>query len=78
MVRMQVTDIRKSLMSVSKVCDAGHRVTFTAHGGCIEHIETGQVTNFERRGGVCILNVKLDDSCSNARRNTRSNQQDVR
>ena len=27
-VRMQVTQVRKSLMSVSRVCDAGHNVVF--------------------------------------------------
>ena len=41
-VRMQVTDVRKSLMSVSKVCDAGHKVVFEQEGGYIEHIASGQ------------------------------------
>ena len=32
-LKMQVTDVRKPLMSVSKICDAGHRVTFWSTGG---------------------------------------------
>ena len=31
-LKMQVTDVRKPLMSVSKICDAGHKVTFTKDG----------------------------------------------
>ena len=33
MLKMQVTDVRKPLMSVAKICDAGHKVTFSSHGG---------------------------------------------
>ena len=62
MVRMQVTNVRKSLMSVSRICDAGHKVTFDKEGGHIQHLETGQVTRFNRRGGVYVLNVCLDNS----------------
>ena len=32
-LKMQVTDVRKPLMSVSKICDAGHSVTFRSDGG---------------------------------------------
>ena len=60
-VRMQVTDVRKSLISVSKVCDAGHRVIFEKGGGYIEHLESGQRTGFERKGGVYTLRVNLDN-----------------
>ena len=49
-IRMQVTQVRKSLMSVSKICDAGHRVVFNKVGGYIEHEETGQRTSFQRKG----------------------------
>ena len=60
-VRMQVTNVRKSLMSVSKVCDAGHRVIFTKEGGYIEHEATGQRTTFSRCGGVYSLSANLDN-----------------
>ena len=60
-VRMQVTNVRKSLMSVSKICDAGHTVIFHKDGGYIEHEATGQLTKFERSGGVYSLSVNLDN-----------------
>ena len=59
-VRMQVTDVRKSLMSVGKVCDEGHRVIFEKTQGYIEHILTGERTMFERRGGVYVLEVAVE------------------
>ena len=53
-VRMQVTDINKSLMSVSRICDTGHKVIFDSEGGYIEHIESGQKAAFERKSqGKC-------------------------
>ena len=58
---MQITDINKSLMSVSRICDTGHRVIFDSQGGCIEHIETGQQTKFEREGGVYVLRAAIDN-----------------
>ena len=33
MIKMQVTQVRKPLMSVGKVCDEGHRVIFEQQGG---------------------------------------------
>ena len=59
---MQVTNVRKSLMSVSKICDAGHRVIFEKQGGYIEHVDSGERTRFARRGGVYALQVNLDES----------------
>ena len=60
LIRMQVTDVRKSLMSVGKVCDEGHRVIFEKSGGYIEHIATGDKTKFSRKGGVYVLDVELE------------------
>ena len=59
-MRMQVTDVRKSLMSVGRVCDEGHRVVFESDDGYIEHLESGQRTHFARRGGVYILDVEVE------------------
>ena len=59
-LRMQATDMRKSLMSVGNVRDEGHRVVFEALGGYIEHLESGQRTHFDRRGGVYILDVEIE------------------
>ena len=32
-LKMQVTDVQKPLMSVARICGAGHKVTFTEAGG---------------------------------------------
>jgi hypothetical protein len=40
-VRTQLTDVRKPLMSVSKVCDEGNIVVFEQNGGCVQSEKTG-------------------------------------
>ena len=59
MLRMQVTDVQKPLMSVSRICDAGHRVVFTRDGGYVEHEESGQKTEFARVANVYRLKVEV-------------------
>ena len=68
LLRMQVTDARTPLMSVSRVCDAGHKVTLEKEGGFIERVATGQRTHFQRKGGIYNLQVNLDDVSSFPRR----------
>jgi hypothetical protein len=58
-VRTQLTDVRKPLMSVSKVCDEGNRVIFEENGGFIENKKSGQRTNFLREGNVSVLEMDL-------------------
>ena len=60
-LKMQVTDVRKPLMSVSKICDAGHSVTFRSDGGEIVDERTGQVTKFNRVDDVYRLVVELPE-----------------
>ena len=52
MLRMQVTDVTKALMSVSSICDAGHRVVFERAGGYIEHEATKTRPQFKGEDGV--------------------------
>ena len=59
---MQVTDVSKPLMSVSRICDAGHKVVFESGGGYIEHVESGQVTRFQRVDNVYRLKTRLSDA----------------
>jgi hypothetical protein len=59
MLNMQVTDVKKPLMSVARICDAGHEVTFTSGGGMIKHVKSGQVTKFNRVDNVYRLKVDL-------------------
>ena len=60
-LKMQVTDLTKALVSVSSICDAGHRVVFDRAGGYIEHEATKTRTQFKREDGVYRMRVKLAD-----------------
>ena len=52
-VRVQVAAVRKPLVAVSAMCDAGHDVHFLASGEAYAvRRETGEVTEFERQKGV--------------------------
>ena len=55
-----MTDVRKPLMSVARICDTGHRVTFTKSGGTIVNEASGEKTEFERMDNVYRLRVNLD------------------
>ena len=58
-LNMQITAVNKALLSVSKMCDAGHEVKFTKAGGTITHMTSGQVTNFNRVDGVYRIRLKI-------------------
>ena len=52
-VRMQVAAVRKPLLAVSEMCDAGHDVHFLSTGEAYAvHRETGEITEFVRQKGV--------------------------
>ena len=61
LVRVQVTDVTKTLMSVGKICDAGHRVVFDKGGGYIENTNNRKRTRFERnkQNGLYVLEVSF-------------------
>ena len=61
-MNMQVTDVNKALMSVAKICDAGHTVVFRRDGGLIRNDTSGEETKFRRENNVYRLKVKLSDS----------------
>ena len=52
-----VTDVRKPLMSVARICDAGHEVVFQSGGGYIKHTESGKITKFHRMENVYRFKV---------------------
>ena len=58
-MRMQVTNVTKALMSVSNICDSGHRVVFEKDGGYIEHLTSGATTRFQRRNNVYQIRLQL-------------------
>ena len=61
-MNMQVTDVNKALMSVAKICDAGHTVVFRRDGGMIRNDTSGEETQFRRENNVYRLKVKLSDA----------------
>ena len=61
-INMQITDVNRALMSVAKVCDAGHTVLFTSSGGVIKNTKTGEQTTFKRENNVYRMRVKLNES----------------
>ena len=60
-MNMQITDVNRALMSVAKICDAGHTVTFTTDGGVIRNNKSGDETKFRRDNNVYRMTVKLNE-----------------
>ena len=54
-LRMQIADVSKPLMSVSRAVDSGCRVIFDKDWSYIEDKATGERTTVERRGGLYVL-----------------------
>lgn len=46
LLNMQVMDVKKPLVSVARICDTGHAVTFGGDEGSIVHLASGQETRF--------------------------------
>ena len=57
--KLQVTDVHRPLMSVSRLCDAGHRVVFEANSGYIQSVATGEKVQFRRDNNVYRLGVSV-------------------
>ena len=60
-MNMQITDVNRALMSVAKICDAGHTVVFKPDGGVIKNNQTGEETKFWRESNVYRMTVKLNE-----------------
>lgn len=58
LLNMQVTDVKKSLMRVMRICDAGHSATFRKDGGAIPHIADGRETKSRGVGNVYRLQAR--------------------
>lgn len=44
MLKMQLVDVQKPLISVARFCDGGHTVVFTSSGGYIQIVVAVQTT----------------------------------
>ena len=62
-LKWQCAPVTKPLLSVSHICDAGHRVTFEASGGYMVNLKSGRKTSFRRKNNVYVLDmvVEVDD-----------------
>ena len=56
-VTAQVCDVHRPLMSVKKMCKAGHRVIFDEEGSYIESKETGERLRIVEEDGEYLLDV---------------------
>ena len=54
-LRMQVEDVSKPLMSVSRAVDSGCRIVYDQNWSFIEDKATGERTTIERRGGLYVM-----------------------
>ena len=59
-LKTPVRDVQKSLMRLSRICDAGHHVVFLKNEGHIEHERTGQRTEFACEDNVYLLKVHCE------------------
>ena len=61
-ITFQITDVRRPLCSVGKICDRGNRVVL-GRGGGIHNVGTGRLTPFRRRGNIYAVDfwVRQED-----------------
>ena len=55
LMNIQVCDVHKPLLAVSKLCDSGHAVVFHPTWSYIEHLATGERTTLDKKDGVYEL-----------------------
>jgi hypothetical protein len=62
-LKWQCAPVTKPLLSISHICDAGHRVTFESTGGYMVNLKSGRKTSFRRKNNVYVLDmvVEVDD-----------------
>ena len=60
-VLFQIADVSKPLVSVSAICERGNRVIFGRNGGVVQNLDSGKLIPFQRRNGIYILSLWLED-----------------
>ena len=55
LLTLQICDVRKPLLAVSKLCATGHAVVFHPEWSYIEHVATGERMTLEQRDGLYHL-----------------------
>ena len=54
-IAMQVADVHKALLSLSRCADMGFESRFGSHFGCLLDTATGEVIPLQRRGNLYVL-----------------------
>jgi hypothetical protein len=52
--------VTKPLLSVSHICDSGHKVIFDSTGGQIVNIKSGRTTAFRSKNNVYVLDMMIE------------------
>ena len=56
----QIADVTRPLMSVGRICDQGHSITFNAVMAIVHAADGGELCRFERQpGGLYVAKLKL-------------------
>ena len=55
LLNIQICDVHKPLLAVSRLCEAGHAVIFHPAWSYIENLATGEKTTLEKKGGLYEL-----------------------
>jgi hypothetical protein len=61
---MQITDVKKTLFSVPKICERGNRVIFGRGGGVIHNLATNKLTPFPKVGGIYCMDLWVPKNTS--------------
>ena len=56
------TEVLFQIASVSTICERGNRVIFGRNGGVVQNLQSGKLIPFQRRNGIYILSLWLEDS----------------
>ena len=62
LMKFQVCDVHKPLLSATKVCDMNYRCVLERNGGYLEDKETGDVIPLHRRGSLYVMNIWVKES----------------
>ena len=58
-LNVRVAKVRKMLLSVGKIVDAGNQVVFDKKFSSIKNLQTGTKTEIHRDKGVCVLDFEV-------------------
>ena len=56
-MKVQVCDVNKALLSVSRMVKAGNRVVFDPLGSYVQDVQTGECMNLREEGGMYMLKL---------------------